>query len=167
MKQKIFSALIAVGFISAVVFGLWWDANQRVRWEQKYIKGMTKGDDPFELVFRWNETTLNPFTWKKPSTDKLVVARPEELILFEDEQMLIVRVLIMLNTKNLNLDSSRETARYEYRYDLRSNRVAMVATDIFGVPTEKEEFGPLTKGTQAQIVRDWAEEIIKKRGGDK
>ena len=163
MKRKIVSSLATIGIIVSVILYLWWDADRRVQWEQKYVAVMTKGDNPFELVFRWNEVTLNPFTWKKPSTDKLVIARPKEVVLFQEERLLLVRVLVMLNTRNLKLDPSMETTRYEYRYDLRGDRFAMVATDVFGVPTEKEKYEPLAQGPQAQIIRDWAEAIIKSR----
>lgn len=163
MKQKIFTVLVGVLIITGFVLYLRWDADRRTHWEQKYIKGMANGENPYELVFRWNQTTLNPFTWKKPSTDKLVLGRPREVLVFKEEGLLIVPVLVLLNPENLKLKPSSEVARFQYVYNVRSNLVAMVATDAFGVPTEKEKFELLKKASQAQVIREWADTVVSKR----
>ncbi len=163
MKDRITNTLVLLALFAVVVGYLWWDAENKVRWQNKHIAALISGENAFELVFKWNEVSLNPFTWNKPYSDKLVFARPSEVITFEEQGLLCVNVLILLNTDTLNIQKSEAMKRHEYWYDLRSNRVARVSTDLFGISKQKRKYEPLEKGTQDMFILDWAKEILKRQ----
>ena len=163
MKERITNTLVLLALFAGAIGYLWWDAQNKVRWQNKNIAALTSGENAFELVFKWNEVSLNPFTWNKPYSDKLVFARPSEVIPFEEQGLLLVNVLILLNADTLKIQESEAMKRHEYWYDLRSNRVARVATDLFGISKQERKYEPLEKGAQDMFILDWSKVILKRQ----
>jgi hypothetical protein len=156
VKEKALHILMGVLIVTVVVLGLWWDAESKLKWQNAYIERITNEENSFELVSKWNQVSLNPFTWKNPYSDKLIYADSSDIVFFEDDESVLVFVRIVLNTRRLKIDDSRAFSRNYYAYDLKNRTVEYGKAGLYGERLMEEEFELLEKGTQAFTILEWA-----------
>jgi hypothetical protein len=142
--------------MAAAIGYAWWDSENERKWERKLHSSFCSGQNAHELVSRWNEVSLNPFTWRTPFTRKMVFARVSEVQDFSGDGLLAVPITRVMDTEALRVPESDKITRFIYWYDLKRNQVASVETDMYWVSLSDKKYESIKKGSDQETVLAWA-----------